>query len=98
MFWSPAVITLSVVCAPTAPAKASPASNAKMRRFIGVLLMGLMRLGIEQQQRVARHDHTGCGAFGDALGRMHPDLCSVGAHAVAIALPHVNRLRDRTLQ
>src|ERR1700758_3056705 len=100
MFWSPAVMTLSVVVwAPTAPAKASPASKAKMRRFIGVLLVGgLNRLGIEQQQRVARHDHASRRALGDALGCMHPDLGAAGTHAVAVALPHVDRLRDDTLQ
>src|SRR5262245_59263717 len=99
MFWSPAVMTLSVVCALTAPAKASPANKAKMRHFIGVLLVvGLNSFGIEQQQRVARHDHAGRTAFGDTLGCMHPDLCAIGADAVAIALPHIDRLRDRALQ
>src|SRR5215472_16619272 len=103
MFWSPAVITLSVVWAAAAPANASAAARATKRTFIFILLgAGLngtsSRNFREKKQRLARHHHAGGAALGETLGGVDPDLGAVGAHAIAIALTDVDGLCDHALQ
>src|SRR5215472_15354136 len=104
MFWSPAVITLSVVWAAAAPAKASAAVRASKRTFIFILLLSAGSNGTscrnfrEQQQRFARHDHAGRAALGDTLGGVHPDLGPIGADAIAVTLADVHRLGDHAPQ
>src|SRR5512137_1612534 len=99
MFWSPAVTTLSV-CAPAPAGSASAAAiepNANNERSF-IVTSQESTATWKQHERLARNHDVGRRAFRDAFRRLDPDFGVVSAHAVAIPVADVHRLRDDARQ